>query len=351
MMVRKNLRRPACFIAITLMLLFVLFGEVHAEVSQQVFKWRMQTVDPPGMVGPEITQKAFCDRVRAMSGGRLDITLYTAGQLVPSKEIVEALGAGTVDISYTTGAYYTGIVPEANLEQAGLPPLILHNFRDALNLYWYGELKDILSEGYAKEGVYYLGAVPWDVPITFWSKEPMYGVEDLKGYKPRSFGYTAKTLAKLGASPAFLPHEEVYLSLAQGIINGSMTDGSYYERMKYYEVAPYYIVPGLSNVQEMCLLVSMKSWEALPEDLKAILKEAHIHFTLDHGQHLVNAYNAMMKKMDELGATVIVWPEEEQKKIRQAGLEFFPEIAAKSPGCKRGVEIFMKYLKDEGLID
>jgi len=46
-----------------------------------------------------------------------------------------------------------------------------------------------------------------------------------------------------------------------------------------------------------------------------------------------------------------VWPEEEQKKIRQAGIEFFPEIAAKSPGCKRGVEIFLKYMKDEGLID
>ncbi len=93
--------------------------------------------------------------------GRLDITLYTAGQLTPTKEIVESLGAGTIDISYTTGAYYTGIVPEANLEQAGLPPLVLDSLRDAINLYWYGELGEIIREGYAKEGVYYLGAVPW----------------------------------------------------------------------------------------------------------------------------------------------------------------------------------------------
>ena len=350
-MAGKNVRRVVVFLVATLSLLFALFGAAGAEASEQVFKWRMQSVDPPGMVGPEITQKAFCDRVREMSGGRLDITLYTAGQLTPTKEIVESLGAGTIDISYTTGAYYTGIVPEANLEQAGLPPLVLDSLRDAINLYWYGELGEIIREGYAKEGVYYLGAVPWEVPITFWSKEPMYGVDDLKGYKPRSFGYTAKTLAKLGASPAFLPHEEVYLSLAQGIINGSMTDGSYYERMKYYEVAPYYIVPGLSNVQEMCLLVSMKSWEALPDDLKAILREAHIHFSLDHGQHLVNAYNSMMAKMDELKSTVIVWPEEEQKKIRQAGLEFFPEIAAKSPGCARGIEILTQYLKEKKLVD
>ena len=322
-----------------------------AEISTEVFNWRMQTVDPPGMVGPEVTQKAFCERVREMSGGRLNITLYTAGQLSPTKELIDSLSAGTVDIAYTTGAYYTGIVPEATLEQAGLPPLILNSLRDAINLYWYGELGEIIREGYAKENVYYLGAIPWEVPITFWSKEPLYGVKDLAGYKPRSFGYTAKTLASLGASPAFLPHEEVYLSLAQGIINGSMTDGSYYERMKYYEVAPYYIVPGLSNVQEMCLLVSMKSWNKLPDDLKAILKEAHIHFSIEHGQYLVNAYNEMMKHMDKLGATVIVWPEEEQKKIRQAGLEFMPEIAAKSDGCAKGVEILMQYMKDNNLID
>jgi len=334
----------ACFVT------FIVNDSAFAADKQKVYKWRMQSVDAPAMIGPSITQKAFCERVAKMSGGRLQIKLFTAGQLTPSKEIVDSLGSGAVDIAYTTGCYYTGEVPEASLEVPSLPPLLITSFGEAVQLYWYKGLDEIIREGYAEHGVYYLGSLIWEEPIAFWSKEPMEGVEDLKGYKPRSFGYVAKTLAKLGASPTFVPHEEVYLSLAQGIINGSMTAGSYYKRMKYYEVAPYYYLPGVDDVQAMCVLVSMESWNELPEDLQNVLSEAFIHFTLDHGHRLWWGHEEMLRDFDSLGATLIKWTDEDQATMRKAGLEFLPEIAAKNERCAKGIKMIVEYLMDTGYL-
>ena len=90
-------------------------GPVFAAAAP-VFKWRMQTVDPPALVGPSITVPAFLENVKKMSNGRLEISLFTAGQLVPTVEIIKALKSGMVDMAYTNGVYYTGAIPEAALD-------------------------------------------------------------------------------------------------------------------------------------------------------------------------------------------------------------------------------------------
>jgi len=327
----------------------VSFQIASAQSSPSTFKWRMQSIDPPALIGPSITQKAFCDRVRNMSNGRLDITLYTAGQLTPSMEIIGSLGKGTIDISYTCNSYYTGSVPETNIDLLTLPPLLLKTFNDAIQVYWYNGGDEILREGYAERGVYYLGSLFWVEPITFWTKRPIKTVADLKGQKIRSFGgYVSKTIAKLGASPTVIPHEEVYTALAQGAVDGSMTAGSYYKRLKYYEVAPYYYLPGFYTSWSMCLVVSQESWKKLPDDLKAILKEALVSYTLDHSQRTWWEHEEMLQELPKLKSTLITWPETELQKIREASLSFLPEISKKSPRCAKGVKLIEDYMKAVG---
>jgi TRAP-type mannitol/chloroaromatic compound transport system substrate-binding protein len=226
----------ACFV---LVCIFVSSPQQACGASDsKVYNWRMQTSDPPALMGPTTTVKGFIERVKQMSHGRLDITLFTAGQLVPTMEIFDALGKKTIDIAYTSGVYYTGTVPEGSLELTSLPPLLLPTLKDALQVYWYLGVDQLMRDAYAEKGVYYLGSVFLGDPITNWSKNPMHKASDFVGHKVRSFGYISKTLQKLGATPTLIPHEEVYTALAQGVIDGSLTAGSYYQRLKYYEVCP-----------------------------------------------------------------------------------------------------------------
>ncbi len=323
---------------------------VMAQTTPKVFKWRMQSIDPPALIGPQITQPAFCERVKKMSNGRLDITLYSAGQLTPTLEILGSLVKGTVDISYTSSVYYTGTVPEASLDLVTLPPMLIKTFLDAVQVYWYMGVDDIMREAYAEQGVYLLGSLFYSEPNTMWSKRPIRTVADLKGHKLRSYGYLAKTLAKLGASPTFIPHEEVYTALAQGVIDGSMTAGSYYKRLKYYEIAPYYYLPGFYSVWSMTMMASSKSWNELPDDLKAIVKEAFAAFTIDHHQRTWWEHEQMLQEFPKMGVTTITWPETELQKVRDAALSFLPEISKKSPRCAKGVKIIEGYMKSRGYI-
>jgi TRAP-type mannitol/chloroaromatic compound transport system substrate-binding protein len=321
-----------------------------AQNQPQVIKWRMQSVDPPSLIGPQITQKAFCENIKKMSNGRLEITLFTAGQLSPTLELVDSLAKGTVDIAYSSSVYYTGIVPEASIDLVSLPPNMLKTLQDALQVYWYMGVDDLIREGYKQHGVYYVGSLFFTEPNTFWSKKPIKGVDDLKGFKIRGYGYYAKTLAKLGASPTFIPHEEVYTALAQGVIDGSMTAGSYYKRFKYYEVAPYYYLPGFAPVWSMCIMASQKSWNALPNDLKAIVQEAFKVFAIDHQQRTWWEHEQMLQELSKLNATLITWPDSEVTKMRDAGMTFIPEIANKSERCAKGIEIIQSYMKTQGYI-
>src|SRR5690606_22843975 len=96
----------------------------------------------------------------------------------------------------------------------------------------------------------------------------------LKGKKIRTFGYASKVLAKLGAAPVSIPHEEVYTSLSQGVVDGTMTASDFYTRGKYNEVAPYFYTSPWFNCHGMALLAGSRAWDALTPELQAIVSAA-----------------------------------------------------------------------------
>jgi TRAP-type mannitol/chloroaromatic compound transport system substrate-binding protein len=322
----------------------------YAEAAPKVIKWKMQSVDPPALIGPQVTQKGFCERVKRMSNGRLDISLFTAGQLVPTREIVEGLARGMIQISYTYTGYYQGAIPEGTLTLSAMPPMLLPTVQDALQVYWYQGVDDIITEAFAEHGVHHLGSLFLGEAITHWSRKPMPTLASMKGHKARAFGYISKVMAKVGASPTFLPHEEVYTSMAQGVIDGSFTAGSYYKRLKYYEICPNFYMPGWIPICSMNLLASAKAWKELPDDLKAIVEEAHRTLAVDHLQRTFWDFQKIMQEFPKLGVNVITWPEEELAKLRKASLSFLPEIASKSERSARAVKIIEDYMKMRGYL-
>ena len=353
---RHQQLKPRYFLALFLITMMIgglsgfTAGNAWAQEKPKVIRWRMQSIDPPSLIGPQITEKAFCENVKKMSNGRLEIKLFTAGQLTPSLELVDALDQGLVDIAYTSSVYYTGVVPEANIDLVTLPPNMLKTLQDAMQVYWYMGLDDLIRAGYKEHGVYYVGSLFYTEPNTFWSKKPIKGIDDLKGFRLRGYGYYSKTLAKLGATPIFIPHEEVYTALAQGVIDGSMTAGSYYKRFKYYEVAPYYYLPGFAPVWSMSVMASQKSWNALPDDLKAIVQQAFKVFAIEHQQRTWWDHEKMLQELPELKSTLITWPDSEVEKLRDAGIAFLPEIAKKCERCAEGMKILQDYMKTKGYI-
>ena len=52
----------------------------------KIYKWRMVTTWPKNFPGMGMAPEKIAERVRVMSNGRLDITVYGAGEVVPALE-------------------------------------------------------------------------------------------------------------------------------------------------------------------------------------------------------------------------------------------------------------------------
>src|SRR3546814_15168824 len=63
---------------------------------------------PKGAPGVGVNAERFIERVQAMSGGRLTIKLYPAGELVPPFDSFDAVQGGTADILHGTPYYGVG---------------------------------------------------------------------------------------------------------------------------------------------------------------------------------------------------------------------------------------------------
>ena len=76
-------------------------------------KWKMVTSWPKRLPGPGMSAERIAARIRALSGGRIDITVYAAGEVVPAFGVLDAVGNGVADIGHTAAFYWQGKMPAA----------------------------------------------------------------------------------------------------------------------------------------------------------------------------------------------------------------------------------------------
>ncbi len=79
--------------------------------AQQSFSWKMTSAYPKGapfyMDGPG-SATDLAKRIDAMSGGRLKIQVFGAGELIPAFEGFDAVRAGTVEMNHANSYFWTG---------------------------------------------------------------------------------------------------------------------------------------------------------------------------------------------------------------------------------------------------
>ena len=75
---------------------------------QQRFRWKMVTTWPPNFPGIGTGAALLARNIEAMSGGRIDIKVYAAGELIPAFEVFDAVSQGTADMGHGAAYYWKG---------------------------------------------------------------------------------------------------------------------------------------------------------------------------------------------------------------------------------------------------
>jgi len=239
----------------------------------QTLKWRMVTSWPKRLPGPGMSAERVAERVLALSGGRIDISVHAAGEIVPAFGVLDAVGNGVADLGHTAAFYWQGKMPAAAFFTTvpfGLTPAEHVAWIDA------GGGQALWDALYAPFGVKPFMGGNTGVCMGGWFRHEMKSLADLHGLKLRSLGLGGEVYRRLGATPQTTPPAEILVALQSGVIDAAEFVGPGSDiALGLYRVAPFYYYPGFNkpNGTGECI-VAKKIWDGLGTDLKAIVAHA-----------------------------------------------------------------------------
>ena len=336
------------FIAVALF--FLVLGAPSALQAKKVYRLKIQSAYPRGDISMGLL-KHFADYARKKSHGRLLISVFADPELVPGEQLFEATQKGTVDMLHAVPAMWAGIIPVGEVE-FGLPYAYrvpgsksITEASDAVRKFFYSSgFVKLLREVYAKQGLYWLDMHSYGKVFTV-SRKKVTSCKDFKGMKVRVEGIKQKFYDMLGARGMFIPGSDAYMGLKLGTIDASQWDVSCITGLKWYEVAPYWIVGGQNDAVEGNILVNLKTWKSLPDDLKKVLSDA----AADYYKVLLEVYEKEMKKVDKLvkAGKVIKSPIDKacEEQCRAVAYKLWDEVAKKDPVSAQAIEMIKKWRK------
>ena len=315
--------------------------------AQTTFNWKMTSFYGPNAAfystGPG-SAKDLCKRIEDMSGGRLKIQFYGAGELIPAAEGFDAVSAGTVEMNYANSYFWTGKSFAAQYFTA--VPFGL-NFQGFNGWIYDGGGLELWREVYDRFNLVPFLCGNTGVQMTGWFKKPIEKVADLKGLKMRIPGLAGRVYKELGVDSRLLPPGEIFPALERGVIDAAEFVGPYLDRqLGLHRAAKYYYTTGWHETATASeLIVNKAKWASLPPDLKAIVENACAACNVS-GEAWCQKNNA--EAMEDLiknqGVTAQPLPDAIVAALRTANEKILAEAVAKDPVTKKVHESYMSYM-------
>jgi TRAP-type mannitol/chloroaromatic compound transport system substrate-binding protein len=298
--------------------------------TAQARRLRMVTSWPRRLPGPGMSAERIAERTRALTGGRLEITVHAAGEVVPAFEVLDAVGQGVADMGHTASFFWQGKMPAAVFYTTvpfGLTPQEHVAWVEA------GGGQALWDELYAPFGVKPFMGGNTGVCMGGWFRREIGSRADLSGVKIRSLGLGGEIYRRMGATPQTTPPPEILTSLQSGVIDavefvGPGTDIA----LGLYRVAPFYYYPGFNKPNGTGeALVNLKTWESLLPDLKAALAHAcaaEANFALAEMERL--NVEALAALTTQHRVQLKAFPKDVVTTARGIGRDVLGEVAGKS---------------------
>jgi TRAP-type mannitol/chloroaromatic compound transport system substrate-binding protein len=283
--------------------------------------------------------------VDEMSGGRLKIEVFPAGQLMPPLACFDEASKGTVEAFM--GAPYYWPQKDPAVQWFSTVPFGM-NPEGMATWYLHGDGLKLWEETYAA-----FTLVPRPGPATGpqmagWFKKKINTLADYKGLKMRIPGLGGRVVAKAGGTVVLTPGGEIFAALERGVIDASEWVGPHDDmKLGLHNTARYYYYPGWHEPGTTLEFgFNKKAYEALPVDLRRML-DAAAAATQVYGLAEYEAKNviALEKLKTEFKGKVEVLqlPAPVLKDLRKMAAEVVKEESEKSPMAKKVYASFTRF--------
>lgn len=242
-------------------------------IAQNKREWKMVTAWPKNLPGPGVAAQLLADRITTLSGGRIEVKLFAAGELVPGRGVFDAVSEGTAELYHAVPAYWGS--KSKGILLFGSQPFGL---RADEQVGWliHGGGQELYDEMYGQFGLKPFLCGNSGPQWQGWFRNEINSVDDLKGLKFRTAGLASEMAAKLGMAVQAMGGRDMFQALQSGALDagefiGPWTDSA----LGFYQIAKNYYWPGVGEPSsaEECA-VNADVYNELPDDLKAVVKVA-----------------------------------------------------------------------------
>jgi TRAP-type mannitol/chloroaromatic compound transport system substrate-binding protein len=286
-------------------------------------------------------------KVKAMSGGKFEISVHAAGELMPAFGVVDGVQQGSVEAAHTAPYYFFG--KDETFALGCAIPFGLNSRQMSAWMYEGNGLK-LMREFYAKYNIVNFPGGNTGAQMGGWYRKEIKS-SDIKGLKMRIGGFAGKVLERMGGVPQNIPGGEIYQALEKGTIDAAEWVGPYDDqKLGFNKVAPYYYYPGWwEGGPQLDFFINNKAYDALSPEYKAIVEAAAAQA---HGE-MQAKYDAKnpgaLKQLVGAGTKLKPVPQRRDERRLQGVHGAVRRTVAKNENWKKVYADYSKFRADQNL--
>jgi TRAP-type mannitol/chloroaromatic compound transport system substrate-binding protein len=323
-------------------------GVAPAVHAQAAIRWRLASSFPKSLDTIFGAAEVFAKSVKAMSGGKFEVSVHAAGELMPAFGVVDGVQQGSIEMAHTAPYYFFG--KDETFALGCAIPFGL-NSRQMTAWMYEGNGMKLMREFYAKYNIVNFPGGNTGSQMGGWYRKEIKSIKDIKGMKMRIGGFGGKILEKIGGVAQNIPGGEIYAALEKGTIDAAEWVGPYDDqKLGLNKVAPFYYYPGWwEGGPELDFFINNKAFEALSPENKAIVEAAASHAHVEMQARYDARNPAALKQLVGAGAKLRPFPNDVMAAAFKAAMETYDELSAKNENWKKVYADFTKFRAEQNL--
>ncbi|MCB9959520.1 MAG: TRAP transporter substrate-binding protein [Rhodospirillaceae bacterium] len=313
-------------------------------IAQDVRHWTMVTSWPRNLPGPGVAANTLAERITALSGGRIEVEVAAAGELVPGNGVFDAVSEGTAELYHSVPAYWGS--RSIGILLFGSQPYGL-TAPEQSGWMNHGGGQALYDEMYARFGLKPFLCGNSGPQMFGWFRNELTSLDDLRGLRFRTTGLNSEVLTRLGVAVQAMGGGDMFQALQSGTLDagefiGPWTDSA----LGFYQVASYYYWPGAgepSSAEECAINANV--YAELPDDLKQAVRYAcQSLYDQVLTEYNTNHARALPQLIADHGVQLRQVPEEIELAVGNAAGELMSELRENEDELVvRIVESFLAY--------
>ena len=313
--------------------------------AQAAVRWRLASSFPKALDTIFGAADEFAKQVKAMSGGKFEISIHAGGELMPAFGVVDGVQNGTVEMCHTAPYYFFG--KDETFALGCAIPFGLNSRQMTAWMYEGNGLK-LMREFYAKYNIINFPGGNTGAQMGGWYRKEIKSVADIKGMKMRIGGFAGKVFERMGGVPQNIPGGEIYQALEKGTIDAAEWVGPYDDqKLGFQKVAPFYYYPGWwEGGPQLDFFINQKAFNALTPEFKAIVENAAANAHVDMQAKYDGRNPKALKELVGAGSKLHPFPDDVMNLAFKEAMALYAEISAKNPNWKKVYDDYSRFRAD-----